>query len=380
LEPEQEQQVIQQMHALLSPFLLQRLKSEVLGDRLPPRKELVVRVGLSAWQKKAYKELEQKTIKLLGDDDSVSSEQVANALMQLRKIVLHPYLFQETYAMDKDIYRTSGKVEVLDRLLQKLLGSGHKVLIFSQFTSILDILENFLRWKDIANVRLDGKVPHETRKERIKRFQEEPELKVFLLSAKAGSLGLNLQAADTVILFDMDWNPQNDKQAIARVHRVGQTREVRVVRLVTDSAVERLMEQRCAEKLEMEEKIMGAGMFRKAATPADRHQALRAVLGLQTATPATASSRATPANEAEKTSCRQDADENAEDVTPSDEVNELLARGAQERKSFEALDEKLLKPGKASGKDLSLLVRSGRLMRADEVPAGFQAMREQDDD
>merc|ERR1719506_2457076 len=122
------------------------------------------------------------------------------------------------------------------------------------------------------------------------------------------------------------------------------------------------MEQRCQEKLEMEQKIMGAGMFRKAATANDRHQALRAVLGLQTATPAAASSTATPA------ASRQDADENAEDVTPLDEVNELLARGDKERKSFEALDEKLLKPGKASGKDVSLLVRSGRLMKADEVP------------
>merc|ERR1712232_623042 len=78
LGPDEEQQVIQQMHALLAPFLLQRLKSEVLADRLPPRKEVLVRVGLSAWQEKAYQELERKTIKLLGDDNSVSSEQVAN--------------------------------------------------------------------------------------------------------------------------------------------------------------------------------------------------------------------------------------------------------------------------------------------------------------
>lgn len=285
--------------------------------------------------------------------------------------------------MDRDIYRTSGKVEVLDRLLQKLLGSGHKTLIFSQFTSILDILENFLRWKGITNVRLDGQVRHELRKERIQRFQEDPDIKVFLLSARAGSLGLNLQAADTVILFDMDWNPQNDKQAIARVHRVGQTREVRVVRLVTDSAVERLMEQRCQEKLEMEKKIMGAGMFRKAATADDRRQALRAVLGLQASTPAAASSsRATASgNEAaDNSSSSQGVAAGEEDITALEEVNSFLARSAQERKSFEALDEKLLKPGKGSSKDSTLLVRSGRLMKAEEVPAGFQALREQDDD
>jgi len=379
LEPEQEQEVIQQMHALLSPFLLQRLKSEVLADRLPERKELTIRVALSAWQQKAYKELENKTIKLIGDDDSVSSEQVANALMQLRKIVLHPYLFQETYALDSNIYRTSGKLEALDRMLQKLLGSGHKILIFSQFTSILDILENFLRWKEVEHVRLDGQVKHELRKERIKRFQEDLDLKVFLLSARAGSLGLNLQAADTVILFDMDWNPQNDKQAIARVHRVGQTRECRVIRLVTDSAVERLMEQRCQEKLEMEKKIMGAGMFRKAASTDQRRQALRSVLGLSS--PSSSSSAATAGPVAEASSSGTGATAEGVDITPLEEVNSFLARSAEERKSFEALDEKLLKPVKgAGGKDVPLLVRAGRLMKADEVPKGFQALREQDND
>jgi SNF2 family DNA or RNA helicase len=368
LEPEQEQEVIQQMHALLSPFLLQRLKSEVLADRLPARKELTVRVGLSAWQEQAYKDLEQRTIKLLGDDDSVSSEQVANALMQLRKVVLHPYLFQETYACNKDMYRTSGKVEALDRLLQKLIGSGHKTLIFSQFTSMLDILENFLKWKGISNVRLDGQVAHEARKERIKRFQEDPTIKVFLLSARAGSLGLNLQAADTVILFDMDWNPQNDKQAVARVHRVGQTREVRVVRLVTDSSVERLMEQRCQEKLEMEQKIMGAGMFRKTVSADQRRQALRAVLGL--------GSEAAPSSVEGSDSSMQ-----ASDVTPLAEVNEFLARSTQEKKTFKELDDKLLKiPKSVSNKTAPLLVRCGRLMQASEVPAGFQALQEQDDD
>jgi SNF2 family DNA or RNA helicase len=369
LEPDQEQKVIQQMHALLAPFLLQRLKGEVLADKLPPRKEILVRVGLSAWQEKAYKELERKTIKLLGDDDSVSSEQVANALMQLRKIVLHPYLFQETYTCDKDLYRTSGKMEALDRLLQKLMQFNHKTLIFSQFTSVLDILENYLRWKSIRTVRLDGQVPHEVRKQRIKQFQEDSATKIFLLSARAGSLGLNLQAADTVILFDMDWNPQNDKQAIARVHRVGQTREVRVVRLVTDSGVERLMEQRCQEKLEMEEKIMGAGMFRKKVTADDRRQALRAVLGLAEAEGGAASS-----------SSSSSAAEAGPDVTPLEDINDLLARSPQERRSFQDIDAKVLKPLKNLSKTSSLLVRCGRLMQASEVPAGFQAFRDQGDD
>lgn len=238
--------------------------------------------------------------------------------------------------------------------------------------------------KGIVNVRLDGQVAHEARKQRIKQFQEDPELKVFLLSARAGSLGLNLQAADTVILFDMDWNPQNDKQAIARVHRVGQTREVRVVRLVTDSAVERLMEQRCQEKLEMEQRIMGAGMFRKAATADQRRQALRSVLGLQPAVPAASSSSSTAAtagSEAgEASSSSTGASVEGVDITPLEEVNNFLARSANEQKLFEALDEKLLKPAKGSSADVPLLVRAGRLMKTSEVPAGFQALRDQDAD
>merc|ERR1712135_131600 len=122
------------------------------------------------------------------------------------------------------------------------------VLVFSQFTTVLDVLQDLLEWRQIAYVRLDGSVSHEQRQRRVERFREEPTLMVFLLSARAGGLGLNLQVADTVVLFDLDWNPQNDRQAVARVHRVGQTRDVRVIRLVSDSAVERYMEKRCREK------------------------------------------------------------------------------------------------------------------------------------
>jgi len=372
LEPEQEQQVIQQMHSLLSPFLLQRLKSEVLADKLPPRVELICRVPLSAWQRQVYKDLEQKTIKLLGNDDSVSSEQVNNALMQLRKIALHPFLFQETYKCDENLYRTSGKVEALDRLLSKLLRFNHKVLIFSQFTTVLDILQNFLKWRAISCVRLDGSVPQEQRRERIACFDQDPKLMVFLLSARAGSLGLNLQAADTVVLFDLDWNPQNDKQAVARVHRVGQTQEVRVIRLVTDSAVERHMEQRCQEKLEMEEKIMGAGMFRKAATVDQRRQALRAVLGLGGSSSPPASSSATGGVAAAA------VEEDAADLTPPEEANRQLARSPEELAAFAAIDEKLLRPQKGARRDAPLLVRCGRLMCTEEVPQGFQALTDND--
>merc|ERR1711972_190609 len=189
-----------------------------------------------------------------------------------------------------------------------------------------------------------------------------------------GSLGLNLQAADTVILFDMDWNPQNDKQAIARVHRVGQTREVRVVRLVTDTTVERVMEQRCQEKLDMEQKIMGAGMFRKAVTADQRRQALRVAFGLpssaSSSSPANSDCNALPSSMTSDATVRPHSD-----VTPLEEVNELLARNAAEKKCFKELDERLLKPFRNIDKSAPVLVRCGRLMQAHEVPAGFQAFR-----
>jgi len=360
LEPEQERQVIAQMRAMLSPFLLQRLKSEVLADKLPPRVEAVVRVPLSAWQAAAYKDLEKRTVRLLGSGNSVTSEQVNSAFMQLRKIALHPYLFQEDHILDAGLFRTSGKAEVLDRLLPKLLRFGHKVLIFSQFTSMLDILEDLLRWRGIESVRLDGSVQHELRRQRIERFNADLKVGVFLLSTRAGGLGLNLQAADTVILFDLDWNPQNDKQAVARAHRVGQTREVRVLRFVTDSAVERHMERCCAEKLEMERKVLGAGAFRGQSRADERRQALRAVLGLLE-----------PGAEGGS----------GGGLTSPEELNRLAARGEEELAAFAAMDAVLLQPrpgarakaaaGAAAASPVQRLVRSNRLLAPEEVPRGF---------
>jgi len=357
LDPEQEQQVIRQMHTLLAPFLLQRLKSEVLADRLPPRVEVDVRVPLSAWQEAAYRDLEKRTIRLLDQNDTVSSDQVNNALMQLRKIVLHPYLFQTGYTRNEDLFRSSGKLEALDRMLPKLLRFGHKVLIFSQFTSLLDVLEDFLQWRGIVNVRLDGQVAHEQRKARIERFSSDPSVKVFLLSARAGGLGLNLQAADTVVLFDIDWNPQNDKQAIARVHRVGQTKEVRVVRLVTDSKVERHMEARCKEKLEMEKKVMGAGMFRKQATAEQRSAALRAVLGLA----------------GDDGADGPGGDASGQDITSPEELNKALARSPQELAAFRSMDASALRPPRGVSRGVlgSQVLRSARSSLASALRASW---------
>ncbi|CAE7213551.1 Smarca2 [Symbiodinium necroappetens] len=369
LNPEQEQEVCAQTHALLAPFLLQRLKAEAVqflvdtslharrhAKRSVPEDPItvMVTVPLSAWQESAYRDLEKKTLKLLRESVDVTTEQVNNVLMQLRKIVLHPYLFQESYGKDADLFRTSGKVETLDRMLPKLLRFDHKVLIFSQFTSALDILQDYLEWKKIDFVRIDGQVPHTERLARLKRFEHEA-VPVFLLSSRAGGLGLNLQAADTVVLFDLDWNPQNDKQAVARVHRVGQTREVRIVRLISQSRVERHMVERCSAKLQMEQKILGAGMFRQA-TAEQRRGALRAVLGL----------------EAMCTHNRLVSvkDPTGVQLTTPEELNRHLARSEEELRVFMDMDAELLRPRRLLPlelKDAPQLVRCGRLMRPSEA-------------
>eukprot|EP00927_Polykrikos_kofoidii_P041366 TRINITY_DN35279_c0_g1_i1.p1 TRINITY_DN35279_c0_g1~~TRINITY_DN35279_c0_g1_i1.p1 ORF type:complete len:934 (-),score=154.59 TRINITY_DN35279_c0_g1_i1:302-3004(-) len=384
LNPEQEQEVITRMHALLAPFLLQRLKADVLADSLPARSEMTIRVPLSAWQHSAYKDLERRTIRLISDggecaDGVESSEQVNNALMQLRKIVLHPYLFQDSYSSDENLFRTSGKLEALDRMLPKFLKFKHKVLIFSQFTTMLDILQAFLKFRGLQASRLDGQQAHEARRCAINRFNTDSAISVFLLSARAGGLGLNLQAADTVILFDLDWNPQNDRQAVARAHRVGQTREVRVIRLLSDSPVERHMEQRCREKLEMEEKIMGAGMFRRKVTADQRRNALRTVLGLSSQQasrlekPAVAVEEglAPPITCATSATCEVAAAK--EPVATLQQLNRAIARSDEEFAEFERMDAELLVYRKEAEDDASLLVRCNRLMRPNEVPRGFSA-------
>eukprot|EP00746_Dinoflagellata_sp_MGD_P000750 gnl/MRDRNA2_/MRDRNA2_101364_c0_seq1.p1 gnl/MRDRNA2_/MRDRNA2_101364_c0~~gnl/MRDRNA2_/MRDRNA2_101364_c0_seq1.p1 ORF type:complete len:831 (+),score=203.70 gnl/MRDRNA2_/MRDRNA2_101364_c0_seq1:112-2493(+) len=354
LEAADEGVLIERLHTMLAPFMLQRTKAQVMQNRLLPRVEHTIQVELSAWQQSAYTDLEKRTIRLLDKDDKVSAEQVNNALMQLRKIVLHPYLFEEAYRLNNGIVKASGKLEVLDRMLPKLLHFNHKVLIFSQFTTMLDILEAYMGWKGFKHVRLDGQVSHDERSRRIEQFKEDSQIKVFLLSSRAGGLGLNLQVADTVILFDLDWNPQNDKQAIARCHRIGQEKEVRVYRLITCSGVERHIERRCKEKLELENKIMGAGMFNKTATREQRSEMLKMILGVGEGA-ASAEELGVP--------------------TPTDELNHFLARGDAERQEFEKMDAKLLRPTKGSRADQSHLVRCGRLMRPDEVPKAFGSER-----
>ena len=144
--------------------------------------------------------------------DGTRGTSLLNAIMQLRKICNHPYLFDGHKPVGEllsdHIFNVSGKFELLDRILPKILKTGHKVLIFSQFTGVIDIMKDYFIYRDIPNLILDGRTKHEDRRACLMRFSNPDSLeKVFVLSTKAGGHGLNLQVADTVIIFDSDWNP-----------------------------------------------------------------------------------------------------------------------------------------------------------------------------
>jgi SWI/SNF-related matrix-associated actin-dependent regulator of chromatin subfamily A member 5 len=160
------------------------------------------------------------------------------------------------------LYENSMKFRVMDVLLKKLIEKGAKILIFSQMTRLLDILDDYLRFKQIPYCRIDGQTSAMDRETRIEDFQSEGSDKlVFLLSTRAGGLGIDLFAANTVIIFDSDWNPQVDLQAIDRAHRIGQKREVTIYRFVTEGSIEDVIVRRAARKLKIDHMIMQKGKF-----------------------------------------------------------------------------------------------------------------------
>lgn len=214
-----------ELQSVLEPFLLRRVKSEVALD-LPKKTELVVYHGMTALQKKYYKAILTKDPKAFGNEQG-SKTRLLNILVQLRKCVIHPYLFDgvepEPFVMGEHLVEASGKFCLLDSILSYLHKGGHRVLLFSQMTRTLDILQDYMEYRGYSYERLDGSVRGEERNLAVKNFSSE-DIFIFLLSTKAGGVGMNLTAADTVIFMDTDFNPQNDLQAAARCHRIGQNR------------------------------------------------------------------------------------------------------------------------------------------------------------
>ncbi|XP_030746084.1 chromatin-remodeling complex ATPase chain Iswi [Sitophilus oryzae] len=256
--------LVERLHAVLKPFLLRRLKAEV-EKRLKPKKELKVYVGLSKMQREWYTKVLLKDIDIVNGAGKVEKMRLQNILMQLRKCTNHPYLFDGAepgppYTTDEHLVYNCGKMSILDKLLPKLQEQGSRVLIFSQMTRMLDILEDYCHWRQYHYCRLDGQTPHEDRQRQINEYNEDGSLKfIFMLSTRAGGLGINLATADVVIIYDSDWNPQMDLQAMDRAHRIGQKKQVRVFRFITENTVEEKIVERAEVKLRLDKLVIQQG-------------------------------------------------------------------------------------------------------------------------
>ncbi|KAL4893936.1 SNF2 family N-terminal domain-containing protein [Aspergillus ambiguus] len=247
----------------IQPFMLRRTKSKVESD-LPPKTEKIIRVELSDIQLEYYKNILTKNYAALNEGTKGQKQSLLNIMMELKKASNHPFMFPNAEARilegsvrREDILRamitSSGKMMLLDQLLAKLKRDGHRVLIFSQMVKMLDLLGEYMEFRGYSYQRLDGTIAAASRRLAIEHFNAPASSDfAFILSTRAGGLGINLMTADTVILFDSDWNPQADLQAMARAHRIGQTRPVSVYRLVSKDTVEEEVIERARNKLLLE--------------------------------------------------------------------------------------------------------------------------------
>ncbi|KAJ6126784.1 ISWI chromatin-remodeling complex ATPase ISW2 [Penicillium sp. IBT 18751x] len=258
--------VVQQLHRVLRPFLLRRVKSDVEKSLLP-KQELNLYVPMSEMQRKWYQKILEKDIDAVNGaaGKKESKTRLLNIVMQLRKCCNHPYLFEGAepgppYTTDEHLIYNAGKMAILDKLLKRMKEEGSRVLIFSQMSRVLDILEDYCVFREYEYCRIDGTTAHEDRIAAIDDYNKPGSDKfVFLLTTRAGGLGINLTTADIVVLFDSDWNPQADLQAMDRAHRIGQTKQVKVFRFVTENAIEEKVLERAAQKLRLDQLVIQQG-------------------------------------------------------------------------------------------------------------------------
>ncbi|KAH7122484.1 SNF2 family N-terminal domain-containing protein [Dendryphion nanum] len=325
LTEEEQLLVIRRLHKVLRPFLLRRLKKDVEKD-LPDKTERVIKCSFSSLQAKLYKQLVTHNRLMVSDGKGGKQGMrgLSNMLMQLRKLCNHPFVFEEVEdqinpgrGTNDLLWRTAGKFELLDRIMPKFQKTGHRVLMFFQMTQIMNIMEDYLRLRGMAYLRLDGATKADDRSELLRLFNapNSPYF-CFLLSTRAGGLGLNLQTADTVIIYDSDWNPFQDLQAQDRAHRIGQKNEVRILRLITSNSVEEKILERANFKLDMDGKVIQAGKFDNKSTNEERDAMLRVMLE------------------------SAEAAENLEnEEMDDDDLNLIMMRSDEEFKIFQQMDE-----------------------------------------
>ena len=345
--------IIRRLHKVLRPFLLRRLKKEV-ECQLPDKVEYIIKCDMSALQRVVYHHMKNRGVILTDDPTGKNgAKALMNTIMQLRKICNHPFIFQDIedrlskhlgytggIINGPDIYRASGKFELLDRILPKLKATGHKVLMFCQMTALMTVMEDYFIFRNFKYLRLDGGTKADERGELLGMFNsKDSDYFIFILSTRAGGLGLNLQQADTVIIFDSDWNPHQDLQAQDRAHRIGQKNEVRVLRLMTVNSVEEKILAAARYKLDVDSKVIQAGMFDAKSTGQERRQLLANILKQESST----------------------MDEDPE--VPDDEtVNQMIARSEEEYELFQRMD---IERRRNEARDQN---RKPRLMEEGELP------------
>lgn len=394
--------IVHRLHQTLRPFVLRRVKKDVLSQ-LPVKKEFVVWAPLSSWQVRLYAQASNKSITVAKNENgdpvkdhstgafgatlnaiqqlSKQQKYVSNVMVELRKACNHPFHYLTEWRacsnaigspsateirdgatgawdglhddLTMRMRAVSGKIEVLERMLVKLFRCNHKVLLFAQHTTLIDMVDAWLRCMSGVGVlapgglkifRLDGSVSLEERKLRMDEFNKNDEekpngqllsSKIFLISTRAGGTGLNLQSADTVIIFDSDWNPQQDLQAMARAHRVGQLREVRVIRLLTLTPFEETVMSRVESKLGLDSAVIGelttngggaidddddGGDSSETGKLREREDRLKALIAIQDSA----------------------GGESGRELSTLKFINSELARGEDEEKLFKQIDRELL--------------------------------------
>ncbi|RLN02482.1 hypothetical protein BBJ28_00014676, partial [Nothophytophthora sp. Chile5] len=269
---------VERLHSELKPYLLRRMKEDV-EKSLAPKEETIIEVELTVLQKQYYRAIYEKNTEFLSRGGKKgNAPSLMNVLMELRKCCNHPFLvkgveerevkrlsLQKTETKDEiqrqireSLVTSSGKLVLLDKLLPRLKDTDHRVLIFSQFKIMLDIIQDYLLLRQYNCERIDGNITGNDRQSAIDRFcREGSNAFIMLLSTRAGGVGINLTAADTVIIYDSDWNPQNDLQAQARCHRIGQKKSVKIYRLLTSKTYELHMFHQASLKLGLDQAVLG---------------------------------------------------------------------------------------------------------------------------
>jgi SNF2 family DNA or RNA helicase len=227
-----EEDVTRTLRAMTSPFIIRRIKSDVL-EELPEKIITKMDCELTQEQKELYMAYLTLAKQQISSDEDINQKRfsILSTLLRLRQICCHPSMFIDNYKGG------SGKIELFNEVVEQAVTSGHRVLVFSQFTSMLDILKKELDKQGFTYFYLDGTVPANERIDSVNRFNEG-ERQLFLISLKAGGFGLNLTGADVVIHYDPWWNPAVENQATDRAHRIGQKKTVHVIRLVAKGTIE----------------------------------------------------------------------------------------------------------------------------------------------